>query len=447
MIIRYFLNRSLNRIRTIFWLLIIKTLCCRSSLFSPTECGMKILNPSPMRIAILLSFAHMCHHLCTATLFPMLPLIRDGMSLNYFQSGLLVSSFSVFYGFGQIPMAMLADRMNRGTILIFGMIGTALSTMGVGLTWKYWQMFLCFSSLGLMGATYHAPAASLISDRVSVQLRGRTLGTHTIGGCSGFLAAPILAVALAHWSGNWRWAFIIMAAPALLCAILLRLGPFTISSQHEHDFQGALQESPGYRNQIFSPTEKGRIVSYLDIIKKIGLLAGMSMIIYMVYASVSSFFPLYLVDHHGLSSESAGLMVAILFGAGIIGAPAGGVLSDRLGRKAVILLSLVLSGPLLMGITLVSKGILLIFFLLTFGMVTIARAPVMESLIADVTPSQRRATVLGFYYLINQETSGILTPVVGYLVDYQGPNFAFTTLAIALSIAGILALVFRNKIR
>jgi len=399
-----------------------------------------------LRIAVLLSFAHMCHHLCTATLYPMLPLIRDGLALNYFQSGLLVSSFSIFYGFGQVPMAILADRMNRGKLLIAGLIGTSLSTIGVGVTWEYWQMLLCFSSLGLLGATYHALAASLISDRVPANLRGRTLGTHTIGGCVGFLVAPVLAVALAHWIGNWRWAFIVMAGPALFCAVFLWLGPFNISRPRGLDTQRAKWESSEGSGQTPSPGEKIQPVSYLQIIKSIGLLAGISMMIQMVNASVISFLPLYFVDYHGVSSESAGLMVAIVFGAGIIGAPAGGALSDRVGRKAVIIVSLALSGPFLMGITLANAGVVLIVLLLSYGVVSVARGPVMESLIVDVTPSHRRATVLGFYYLASQETSGVLTPLVGYLIDCHGANFAFSSLAAGLSIAGILALVCRNRI-
>lgn len=405
---------------------------------------------SQIRIAFLFCVAHFCHHLCTATLAPLLPLVRDALKLNYFQAGLLVSSFAIFYGFGQIPAAILADRMDRAKILMVGLMGTSLSTAGVAITREYWQMLLCFSAMGLMGATYHALAASLISDRVPVSLRGRALGTHIIGGSSGFLVTPILAVALAHWTENWRWPFIFLGAPALICAIVLWLGPFRKSQPGgavgagfkpalQRDSAGGQQKAPGSA-EILPP------VSYRLIIKKIGLLASISMVLHMINSSVTSFFPLYLVDHLGLSSKVAGLTVGLISGGGIIGAPAGGILSDRIGRKMVILLSLVLSGPLLMGIIWANTIMIVILLLLTYGMVTLARSPAIESLIVDVTPSHRRATVLSFYYLASQETSGILTPVVGYLIDNQGANFAFTSLAGALTIAGILAWAYRDRI-
>jgi len=204
------------------------------------------------------------------------------------------------------------------------------------------------------------------------------------------------------------------------------------------EHHNALKQTP-------DPGDINRSFSYLQIVRKIGILVGMSMMIQMVNSSIMSFLPLYFVDHHGFNSKSAGLMVAILFGAGIIGAPAGGALSDRVGRKAVILFSLALGGPLLLGITWAGAGVVLIIFLLTYGMVTVARAPVTESLIVDVSPSHRRTTVLGVYHLLSQETAGVLTPLVGYLIDSQGAGFAFTSLAAAFSTAGILALFFRNR--
>ena len=96
--------------------------------------------------------SHFSHHVSTGVLVPLLPLLRQGFGLNYFQSGILVSSFSLSYGFGQVPMALLADRFGRRSLIVLGLIGTSLSAMAVGLTNAYWQMVPCFIALGLLGA-------------------------------------------------------------------------------------------------------------------------------------------------------------------------------------------------------------------------------------------------------------------------------------------------------
>jgi len=82
----------------------------------------------------LFTVIHFSHHLSTGVLVPLLPLLRQDFGLNYFQSGVLVSSFSLSYGFGQIPMALLADRFSRRSLIVLGLIGTSLSAIAVGLT-------------------------------------------------------------------------------------------------------------------------------------------------------------------------------------------------------------------------------------------------------------------------------------------------------------------------
>jgi MFS family permease len=144
----------------------------------------------------LFTVAHFSHHLSTGVLVPLLPLLRQDFGLNYFQSGVLVSSFSLSYGFGQIPMALLADRFSRRSLIVLGLIGTSLSAMAVVLTNAYWQMIPCFIALGLLGATYHAPASSFLSQSVQPDQRGRSLGTHIIGGS----APPGLAPGACHSS-------------------------------------------------------------------------------------------------------------------------------------------------------------------------------------------------------------------------------------------------------
>ena len=102
-------------------------------------------------IVPLFSVVHFSHHLSTGVLVPLLPLLRQDLGLNYFQAGVLVSSFSLSYGFGQLPMALLADRFSPIFLIVIGLIGTSLSSVAVSLTNTYWQMIPCFIILGLLG--------------------------------------------------------------------------------------------------------------------------------------------------------------------------------------------------------------------------------------------------------------------------------------------------------
>jgi FSR family fosmidomycin resistance protein-like MFS transporter len=395
----------------------------------------------------LFSITHFSHHLSTGVLVPLLPLLRQDMGLNYFQAGVLVSSFSLSYGFGQLPMALLADRFSPILLIVIGLIGTSFSAVTVSLTNTYWQMIPCFIVLGLLGGTYHAPAASFLSQSVPKAQRGRSLGTHTIGGSASFLLTPVMAVAIATQAGTWRLSFLLLAIPALVMGVLL-----WFITRKPHETEQIAEEAQ--RNPSTGGSNPGTdlvdnpapTVTWRQIIQATGILTLVSISMQVVFSSIHSYLPLYLVDRHGISPEYAGIVVGLVAGAGIVGAPLGGALSDSLGRKRVILLSLALSGPLLFAVIQAPTKLWLPLSLLVYGATISTRMPAMESLIADVVPPQRRATVLGIYYLAGQETAGVITPLIGRLIDLSSPNPVFTGLAVGLCIVSIIALTFRKHI-
>jgi len=395
----------------------------------------------------LFAVAHFSHHLSTGVLTPLLPLLRQDMGLNYFQAGVLVSSFGLSYGFGQLPMALLADRFSPRSLIIVGLIGTSLAAAAVGLTATYWQMVPCFVILGLLGATYHAPASSFLSQSVPKGSRGRSLGTHTIGGSASFLITPVLAVALASWTGAWRWSFVLLAVPALAMGVVLwsatRARDEAESTSAEED------QGPSSDRSVSAPVLpdiETPPATWQQILGAVGGLALISILMQVIFSSVNSYLPLYLVDRHGIRPEYAGIVVGLAAGAGVVGAPLGGALSDRLGRKRVILLSLSLAGPLLVAALRVPATVWLPISLGLYGIIVSARMPVMESLIADVVRPDKRATVLGVYYLTGQETAGVVTPLVGRMIDLRGPNPVFTVLSLGLCVVAVTVLALRKRI-
>jgi MFS family permease len=397
-------------------------------------------------IISLFTVAHFSHHLSTGVLIPLLPLLRQDFGLNYFQSGVLVSSFSLSYGFGQLPMALLADRFSRRPLIVLGLIGTSLSAMAVGLTNTYWQMVLCFIALGLLGATYHAPASSFLSQSVPMDQRGRSLGTHLIGGSASFLLTPPMAVYIATWARTWRLSFLLLAVPALVMSALLWL---TTRKTHE---AGKIAEkarlvlSMDDSNPNSAPAgAPNPAIIWGQIIRAIGILAMISIFMEVIFYSVYSYLPFYLVDHHSITPEHAGILVGLMAGAGMVGAPLGGTLSDHLGHKPVMLLSVSLAGILLFAATRAPVSIWLPLLLAAYGTSNSARMPTTESLVADVVPLRRRATVLGIYYLLGEATSGVVTPSVGRLIDLHGLDPVFTGLALGLCLVAVIALAFRRR--
>ena len=142
----------------------------------------------------------------------------------------------------------------------------------------------------------------------------------------------------------------------------------------------------------------------------------------------------------------AGMLGGLAVGTGVFGAPIGGVVSDRLGRKPVILLSMVGCGPLIYMVAVANYGPLLFALMAVYGLLMSLRAAPIESFIADVVPFEKRATVLSIYFFLNQETAGVATPMAGSLIDSLGAHAAFVWLAAIATALAATALAFRRRL-
>jgi MFS family permease len=94
--------------------------------------------------------AHFGHHLLTAITVPMLPLIRSEFSLDYTQSGLVVSAFTVTYGISQLLSGWLADHIGRRISITVATLGVAVCGLLVGISHTYIMMVVLLGVMGLV---------------------------------------------------------------------------------------------------------------------------------------------------------------------------------------------------------------------------------------------------------------------------------------------------------
>ncbi|MDO8673979.1 MAG: MFS transporter [Dehalococcoidia bacterium] len=374
--------------------------------------------------------AHFTHHVASGSLIPLLPWLRDAFQLDYTRSGMLLSSFALTYGFAQLPMASLADRWSKTTMIGVGLVGVSLSAIAASLSPGYYFLLATLILMGLFGSTYHAPTSSFLSQWFSQEQRGRVLGTHLVGGSTSLLFTPVAAVLIARFTGDWRYSFMALAIPAFFSGLTLIL------------------VGRGYEKTSLAKAAKGpkERVNPIEIVRLIGGTMAIALFSQLVTSGIYSFLPLFLVDKHQVSREIAGMMVGLVSGAGIIGGPLGGALSDRFGRKPVIMLSIVLVGPLVLLLTVVPFGWPMVGVILLYGFCGSFRMPTIESLIADTVPWHRRATALAVYFFVSQETAAVSMPVIGWFIDAHGLTSVFTTLALIALSSSVLVLSIRKRI-
>jgi MFS family permease len=373
-------------------------------------------------------FGHFTHHVTNTLLSPLLPLIRDSLGLSYTQSGFLVSAFSVTGGLSQAPIGALADRIGSRSVMTAGLMLSAAFCFLIGLSSGYVPLLIALIGLGAVAGSYHAPANTLLSHIFPRERLGGVLGMHTVGGNLSFFATPLLAGGLAAVTLTWRTPYLAFAIAPLLAGLALIF---------------VLPRNPERLGPHASPA--AIFAELRGVFRLIGPLVGLAVIYQMLYAASLAFLALYLVDARDFEAPAAAFFVAIPYIGGLLGSPLGGGLSDRVGRKPVIVASMVLLGPLFLLVTIVPTAAI-IPALALLGLVASARQPVIEGLILDRAPAERKATTLGAYYFIGQEFGGLAAPALGALAMIVGIGTAFVGIGVGLAALSGVILAIQHRL-
>lgn len=111
----------------------------------------------------------------------------------------------------------------------------------------------------------------------------------------------------------------------------------------------------------------------------------------------------------------------------------------------MIVFSLSCIGPLLLALVWLPE-VLLVPILLLMGLVSSMRMPVIEGLLLDRAPPDRRATMLGAYYFVAQELGGFAAPALGGLAGLAGIGQAFGAVGILAAGLSLFVLVLHRRL-
>jgi len=370
-------------------------------------------------LLVAFSLAHFAHHVTNSLLSALLPFIRDAFALSYTETGFAVTAYTIASGVTNAPLGLVADRVGRRRVIVGGLVLIGLSSVAIAGSGTYSQLLLALMVMGIASGTYHAPASAIIAETFSRARRGIAMGTHTTAGHFSFFAAPLVAGSLAA-AGTWRTPYLVFAAAPIACALLLwRVAPVGARSTERHEWLATF-------NDIAA------------VARAIGGLVSLSIVFQVLLSAALAFLSLYLVDARGISPAVAAALFGVPQLAGLVGAPLAGTLSDRFGRRVVLLLGLAVTGPA--SWALVSVPNELVFLpLLVLGISLSVRATTTEVLIVDNAPPTRRSTVLGTYYLVNQPVGGVAAPIFGAIAGAIGIASAFGWLAAAFIVLSVVA--------
>ncbi|HET6477547.1 MAG TPA: MFS transporter [Dehalococcoidales bacterium] len=359
----------------------------------------------------LFVLAHLSHHLVTALPVPLLPYIRDEFALDYTRAGFLISAFSVIYGVCQLPAGWLSDRLGPRVLLTIGIVGVGATGLLAGMSPNYIVLVTALVLMGILGGGYHPASTTMISSVVAPRTRGQALGFHMVGGSFSYFLAPLIAAGIAAAWG-WRGPFITLAIPSIGIGIMLHimLGKRMPSQKAATGDTGVSTETPP------APGHRRRLITVVVL----------SSFTQALLISIVSFAPLLLVDIYDTGKEMAAVSVSLVYGMGLWAGPFGGYLSDRFGRVAIITITCLTGSAAIYLFNVLPYGFGTAAILAIIGITLYFNTTAAQAYIADQAAARYRSTVLGFYFFGNMEGTGILTPILGYLIDHFGFHTSFT---------------------
>ena len=244
------------------------------------------------------------------------------------------------------------------------------------------------------------------------------MGLHMVGGSAPFFLAPLIAVALAATWG-WRGTFIALAIPTILFGVIfyIILGRRKNAAASEYTAGCSTR-----REETVPPRNGSRIVPFIIL----------STFTHALTYCTVAFIPLFLVDRFGLSKEAAASFIAIFYSAGLWASLLGGILSDRFGSVPVVLAVCFTTGPAIYLLNFIPSAFGVGCLLFVMGVANYIRTPVSETHLVGQTTERNRSTVLGIYYFSTYEGGGVLTPVMGLLMDNHGFDVSFAIAATTL---------------
>lgn len=234
-------------------------------------------------------------------------------------------SFALFYSTLGLPIAALADRTSRRSVLAACCALWSGATAMCGIASNFWLLVLARvgTAVGEAGGT--PPSHALISDYFPLRERGLVLSLYALGVPLG----AMLGSGLGGWSNDlvgWRMTFILVGLPGLLVATLVR---FTVREPRR-----------GHSDVISAAVAKGETPSLASALRYLwgrpsfrhmGIAAGLHS---LVWYSGSQLNASFLQRSHHMTSGQAGFWLAIFSATSAIGTLLGGYLSDKLSTRS-----------------------------------------------------------------------------------------------------------------
>lgn len=368
-----------------------------------------------------LAVGHAVFHWITQSLVVLLPEVQQAFLLSGVGVGGIMAAREVATGLVKLPAGILVDVLRRfwRALLVICLAGAAGGTILIGSSWAYVMVLLGLSVLALCHSVWHLPASAALSHHQRKQ-RGMALAIHGVGGGIGDVAGPMFTGFLLVFL-SWRHILLWYALIPLIVAVA------AVWAFRNIGWMEPSQPSPASRRwRITRQVLANRVLWRLAVVYALRAMALVALL---------GTLPLYLNDEMAMSPWSRGLHVGLLIAAGLIAKPAAGYVSDRIGRKSVLVAGLAWSAVMAWSLTVLGTGGAFTMAVGLLGLFLYPDQPVLTAAVFDLVGSEVAGTALGmvsFAAAVPATMSPLLAAVLYERVGFQAASwYAAALLALA----------------
>ncbi|MET7400824.1 MFS transporter [Dactylosporangium sp. NPDC005572] len=229
-----------------------------------------------------------------------------------------------------IPAGRLADTGRRGRIIAGVVAVWAVLTLGSGLATGYAMLFALRVALGGAGQLYNPPASSLLADYFPPGSRARAFGLERAGYFTGLPIGVLAGGALAEAFG-WRLAFVLIAVPGLVVALLCLTIREPVRGIGDHIGRLQQRTAPAVHQEIEpDATPVPQQIRQLLRIRTLRVVVAGLTIMFFGLGGLYFWMPSFYQRRYDLDEAAA---AAVTGGVGLVGIVLGMLLGSRLGDR------------------------------------------------------------------------------------------------------------------
>ena len=320
----------------------------------------------------------------------------------------------------------LSDRIGKRKFLVVGGYALASAARPLLAFATSWLQVLAIRSTDRVGKGLRtAPRDAMIADTVSIEQRGLAFGFHRAMDHAGAVVGPLIGYLLvALFAGNFTRIFLFASIPAFLAVLVAVF---------------VMRESPVIRTDK-AEMPKLTLRGFDSNFKRFLMILAL-----FTLSNSSDSFLILRARQSGVAIGIIPLLWAAHHAMKVLSSLWGGDLSDRLGRKRLIVSGWVLYAAVYAGFAFVSNvwsvWVLFLIYGIYFGLAEGAE----KALVADLVRPDQRGTAYGLYNLAFGITVFPASLLMGMIWDWKGAATAFLVSAVLGATAAILLLLLVQR--